>query len=461
MLIQNDRYIVSTDVEGTINIFTNPLSTHEILALGTTLHLSHILISIDTYLNTYASVFDLMALNRFISEESFPAKIEIIKKYPHLHIYPYRWNFFHLISKFYSRRDLVISCAQFELPLLIDSFNHTPLHYLLNKREIDFGLINGLLENYCDLILKHPNRDKIVQSLTIDLPAILRINTSEVAYFLRIGVGKPLTYGNEDIPHFGKLKHNVDSKFLIGKYQTFTPEIKAEILHTEEEEEEESERVDAKPMIAISVLKFYLNYDPHSKDMLRLIKALKRVTNEDIFKSQAASILTQYLWTKNRYIHYVLTILFSILMILLSIYSAFEFRSTPLEVIILTLSLLFFLYELFQLHFTPFKIYLTQIWNLFNIIFTTILIITIVLQWISLPQYTKNVLISISLFFGYIKWISYFRVIDQTSIFHLFLYNLFFRKTYKNDFRNLFSNAKFYLDFDFPRLWLCTYIQSI
>ena len=366
---------------------------------------------LDTSSSSIATIFDLMIVNRFIVEENIKRKAEIIKKFPHLIVYPFRWNFFHLLSKFFSNRELIISCVESRIPLLIDSYEHTPFHYLLNKRNIDFGLVNGLLENFSNIIQQLPPKQKylIVKSITLDLPAILKLNTPQVAQFLKIGIGRPQSYGDQEIPHFGRLKNNAKRRFLFSTYNTFGPEVSGALLN-----EEDEENVVSKPLISVWVISFHLNYSPRSKDMLAMIKSLDRVSNEDIFKTQSISIIVQYLWGQNKLFHYTLTAIFSALMILFSYYTAVGKRNMAMEIILLALGVLFLLYELFVMSVTTFKVYSTQIWNYLDIIFNSLLIATIALNWSGSTTYVRRWITSLALFFGYIKWISFFRVIDQT-----------------------------------------------
>lgn len=305
---------------------------------------------------------------------------------------------------------MIKSCVEFEIPLLVDSFNHTAVHYLFNKAVVDFGLINSLLERYTDLIMKQDNIDKIIQSLTFDLEAIIHLNTPQVAYLLKIGSGPPEVLGDEELPHFGKLSNRRKKLFYISKSQYFTPEVHTAIMHREEED-----LIGNKPVVSILMLKFMLNYNPYSKDMLRILKCLNRVTCEDIFAAQTVSVLVEYLWHKNKFFHCVMAAIFSVLMVVLSIFSAIGRRDLPMEIIIFVFAIFFTFYELFQIKFTPLPIYFRQVWNWIDLAFDAILILNIVFLWTDALRITRQWFMSLSLLFGYLKWISFFRVIDQTS----------------------------------------------
>lgn len=354
-----------------------------------------------------------MIVHRFIIQESIKKKIEILRKHPNLIIYPFRWNFFHLLAKFYSNRELIISCVEARIPLIIDSYEHTPFHYLLNKPNIDFGLVNGLLDNYSDVILKLPvdQRSLIVKSLTTDLPAIIRLNTPQVAQFLKIGIGRPNSYEEQEVPHFGRLKNNAKRRYLFSTYNTFSPEVSGALL-----QEESEANIVSKPLISVWLIFFYMNYNPRSKDMLGVIKALDRVTNEEIFKTQTISIIIQYLWGQNKLFHYCLTAVFSTVMIVFSIYTGYGLRNIGMEVFLMIMAIIFLLYEFFVLSVTTLKIYSVQIWNYLDVAFNTLLIATISSYWNDSTAYSQRWITSLALLFGYLKWISFFRVIDQTSI---------------------------------------------
>lgn len=361
-----------------------------------------------------------MTVHRFLAQESIKKKVEIIKKHPNLIIYPFRWNFFHLLAKFYSNRELIISCVEARIPLIIDSYEHTPFHYLLNKPNIDFGLVNGLLDNYSDVILKLPSnqRSSIVKSLTTDLPAIIKLNTPQVAQFLKVGIGRPNSYGEQEIPHFGRLKNNARRRYLFSTYNNFGPEVSGALL-----QEENEANVVSKPLISVWLIFFYLNYNPRSKDMLGIIKALDRVSNEEIFETQTISIIIQYLWKQNKLFHYTLTVVFSSVMIVFSVYTGYGTRNVAMEIFLMVMAILFLVYEFFVLSVTTLKIYSVQIWNYLDIAFQALLIATITSHWNHSTAYSQRWVTSLALLFGYLKWISFFRVIDQTSMINILLVN--------------------------------------
>jgi len=90
-----------------------------------------------------------------------------------------------------------------------------------------------------------------------------------------------------------------------------------------------------------------MNYEPYSSDMFQFVKVLSKITNEDIFRSISISLIIDYLWDRTKNFHYLLMIMFSIMMILLSVIGISEERLVPIEVILFIIAVFFVVYETF------------------------------------------------------------------------------------------------------------------
>lgn len=103
-------------------------------------------------------------------------------------------------------------------------------------------------------------------------------------------------------------------------------------------------------MIFISVLLWNLDFYLISDDMLKFVRALDGVNNDEIFKTKAIKVFVNYLWKKSRRFHFGLVFVYSIYMLLLSIYAATnneaDENNVALEVILFGGSIGFLVYEI-------------------------------------------------------------------------------------------------------------------
>jgi len=392
VVTENNLSIISGSNDNSIKIFTNPYNLKTLTVTESDR------ISPLSYLG-------LFTLNYFLNESDPEIKNRMIIKYQDLNIYPQNLNLFHIVAVFFPQKELISFCLESKIPFTGDFYGRTPLHFLLNSDKIDFSNINFLLENFDKLMLNTSDAYDVMAEVTRDLPTILRLSPSLVVNLLKYAVGNPLSYQNEEITHFGSIIGGTNRRSVPYRIPIFTPEIKSKLLDEE-----------GNQLLSIKLVLLYMDYDLCSKDLLRTLHALESVDSEEIFKTKAISVLVDYAWAQSKRHLYVLMTLYSAFMVFLSFYASQTSaeRSFWLEVVLLVSGCCFLLYETLQLVSAGIKIYATDVWNYVDVTGNILLLATIIADWCDADKLSKQWLMTITLFLGYAKWVSFFRIIDQT-----------------------------------------------
>src|SRR5690242_12166891 len=90
--------------------------------------------------------------------------------------------------------------------------------------------------------------------------------------------------------------------------------------------------------------------------------------------------ISPYLWQKNTRYQFIMGALFSILMILISVYDGLGVRNVAFEVVILIYGVGFFFYEVLQL-FLMRKNYFHSIWNCADFSYFILVIVTMITRF--------------------------------------------------------------------------------
>jgi len=348
----------------------------------------------------------LFILNYFLNEPDPNVKHDLITKYPDLAIYPYQLNLFHIVALFFPSKDLIKFCMESKISFSGDTYGRTPLHYLLNSEKVDFNNINYLLENFDNLALNATESFKLMAEVTQDLPSILKLSPHLVINLLRNAVGNPLSYKNETITQFGHILGGGYRRSVPYRMPIFTPEIKGMLL-----DEQGSQ------LLSVKVVLFHMDYDICSEELLKVLDALQYIDEEEIFKTKVISVLIDYAWALSKVHLWVLMTIYSAYMILLSYYASQQEdnRSVVIEIILLVFGFGFLGYEGLQFLSAGRHIYFSDIWNFVDIVGNSVVIATMFTDSASPDSLARKWLMSISLILGYSKWVSFFRIIEQTS----------------------------------------------
>ena len=160
-----------------------------------------------------------------------------------------------------------------------------------------------------------------------------------------------------------------------------------------------------------------MDYNVTSTDMQNVIKSLRKQKNEEVFKTQMVNKLLDYLWKQTRRILEITFVIFSIFMIIFSVYVCLEDPSLAYEICILIFTGSLVWAEILQmLHLK--ENYFSDLWNWLDVThlcLTSAFIITRILQ--DENELARAWISSILILMGYLRWVSYLRLFKPTSNF--------------------------------------------
>jgi len=402
----DQKYIFATGESANrdVVIFNNFFETEDpIVSLG---------LSSNIDMRTRLGIF---VLDGFLDLRGRAHRAELIQNYPELVVYPYNWNLLHLSAIYFPDPKTIQACIDARVPITIDSEGLTPLHHLFKKDKVDFNIVNLVLEHFDKLIPSHDEyrMHQLMESLSNIVTKIIRINSPMAANLLKYFYGTPLTQKNAEIPTYGKLKRSFwsNQQWDISSTPYFTHELREKHLSYHPSP------------ISVNMLKLKYNYDVTSEEMMKLTYALSNNDHEEVFKTPAIATLVDYIWQKNIGVHLLQFVLYSVALLLFSIWAGLDTRpENGLSIVAFIFGILFFFIELLQ--FTTFGVidYCLNLWNIFDIIRNIWWIITFGYAWKNQDfadrdentEQTRAWMVSLSILFGYIKWIKYFSFIKQT-----------------------------------------------
>ena len=334
--------------------------------------------------------------------------IDIIKQYSDLYIYPYKWNFLHIVTILKPDIELIDACIESKTPLILDNHKLTPLHYLIHTNN-DVTVFNYFLARFGDLLQDEKDQYEIMCSLSNHLPTIIKSGFFQAANFLKYAVMKPQVYENNQQPIFGSIDSD-SGMFRVEESTIMTPSLRRIF---------EGKEKDDKVMLSVKVLALKYNYSSAAEDMLTLMKFLDKIDNAEVYKAPPINMIVEYLWARNRSFYYYSAVLYSAVLLLVSVYSGLtpNYRNVKVELAILVFGGILLSYEM-TLMCLERVLYLKDIWNYVDIAVHLLLIAYPITVWnTENTSVASKSLLTALLLCGYIRWLSYFIVIDQTSKF--------------------------------------------
>ncbi len=157
------------------------------------------------------------------------------------------------------------------------------------------------------------------------------------------------------------------------------------------------------------------NYRNLTESTIKLMFALLAINNQDYFKTKAVSTLIDYLWSKNRRYHYVLGFIYSVYLLLISVYIGLgDERNIPLETSIVVMAIVMFLYECSRFYSLKTS-YFRNIKNPFDMVYFIFIIALIAVRYQNEQAIlTRQWLYATAIIVGYIRWISFLRLFTIT-----------------------------------------------
>ena len=346
----------------------------------------------------------------YFKENNPRTKEVLVSRYQDFYITPHYWTFLHLVAILQPTDiPLVAVFSQFKMPFLIDRYGKTPLHYLLAHDNLDYSTANTLITYILDYLDDCDKRNmyeyqSIIRSLSDLFPFITTKATPRLSHrFLKLSYKKTPPRFNEALPSFGQdvKKHTFSSQPIL------QPEVEGKIYQPGQD------------LVNFKTNMLQLDYDATSSDMINTAKILADSDDEDLFKTPLIKNLLDHLWDETKPTMIAISLLFSALILLISVYIGLGERNLGLEITILVLAVVFIMLELIQVRFLGTR-YIQSVWNGFDLLFYLLLFAFIITRFVD----NENILAlewmsSVIIIVGYVRWVSYLRLFASTS--NLFL----------------------------------------
>lgn len=374
----------------------------------------HLIASVQN-VTSLRSRLGFFVLDGFLDLRGRSQRVDLIRNYPEMTVYPYDWNLLHLAAIYYPEPKTMKECVENKISLTLDSNKLTPIHHLFKKDKLDFDLISYLLTNFSKLapVDNEYNLQQIIESFSDIFLKIMRLNDANSAEFLSYFLGPPLTVKNYEIPRFGKIKKGAHQCWSVIDTPYFTTDVKDNFIS-----------YSSKP-VTIRMLRLKMDYDPLSDNMLKLAHALEKVDHEEIFQVPAIHLLVNYIWDNHKSTYYGLILAYSVYMILFSIWAG---DGTPkndgVSIVSFIFGISFLLYEIIQFFVLGVGEYCGKLWNVFDFLRNILMIVTFGFIWNNADNFAgdsdlelaRKWLVSLTLLFGYIKWVKLLKVAKQTRL---------------------------------------------
>ena len=348
--------------------------------------------------------------------------IQLFIKYADLCIRPFDWTVLHYIAIFKPAYLASLpTYSQAKVFLLTDKAMKTPLHYFLaqNPSKSDLVLQNKIFAYMLDY-LEHnmstsPYNCKLaMDSLSPLLPLILhKLSPSLSVRFINLCDQETRAPYGVTLPEFGD---HSELRFVISDGVIIQQNAQEKIC------KEGGESIDFQSLM------LKLNYNYTSEDMRDIVQTLSETENEAIFNTAAISRLIVHLWKPTKKYYLVLGLLFSILMIAISIFFANKQNNGILVATIIALTSIFIVLELIQLRSNGLK-HFESFWNYVDAFFLVAVPFKAVEGLLNVDANNDDLTDGLQsswmcvgiLFVGYVRWVSYLQIFEPTSMLSLFL----------------------------------------
>jgi len=335
------------------------------------------------------------------------------KEYQNLMLLPFNWNILTYLAIINPKSLASLpNYEEFQVPNILDDSQKTPLHYLLAHSNINSPSLNYLIRYITDYLEARKNDSHnvdVIKSLSPLIPLIIARSQPTIAEkLINQCLSNSPAYGvinTDQIPQYGSPAGGESQSNAI---YSDSPELSKEIIEKTYQEK-------GGEMITFSSVLLNLDYNLISDDMLGLAWTLYDCDKDEILKTKVVTTLSDYLWKSSLFVHYILAVFYSALIILLSGYIGSDSRNIPLEAIILILSCGFLFIEIPQLQMGRLK-YFTNVWNIVDLLFFMLVNATIIYRFITDENdLTRHWLYTSCIILGYLRWISYFRLVNSLS----------------------------------------------
>ena len=165
-----------------------------------------------------------------------------------------------------------------------------------------------------------------------------------------------------------------------------------------------------------------INYIMGSQGSIEFLESLAECSNLDVMRSPLIQAMVNYKWENAKYPMMIQGICFYVYLVLLSFYTAFALGNPYFTTCLLLINTLLLLYEVFQMTVSG-SFYFTYVWNYIDWVRSITLYIYIIINWFDKDNNISSSMFTITIFFSFVRGISYFRLFKLTR----YLINLLFQ----------------------------------
>lgn len=331
---------------------------------------------------------------------------KLMLAYQDLYILPYNWTILHILAITKPKAiPLIATYPEFKVPFMRDIYGKTPLHYILASKQINYVAANAMLNYIVDYIRDDTHCSSFRnQTILASMTPLFLFNITKTSpdvaqkYLDACFQEAPTRYG-EYYAEFGR----EETSRVFSKVPVLLPQAQKELIKSGDQQ------------ISVRTIMLDLDYDSISEDMKRTASTLSRINSEEILGTPVIMNILDYLWEQSQPTLKVLGVLYSILMVMLSVYIGVGKTMRPVEVSILITAFIFLLSELTQL-WSMKRDYFQSLWNYIDFSNNVLIIAYAIMKLMDYNDPTLNAWISaVIILLGYTRWISYLRLFDSTS----------------------------------------------
>ena len=402
-ITSDDKFLATASFDLSSRILPFIHSNSQILYRKAHLFFRHITFKdfgTDTFSSIYTSYFN--GYKDFLNSKTYSSNDQF---YQGFYVTPHLWNIFHLAA--IERNNQIFNSSfdysSFKLPSLLDRYNKTPLYYLVISTNLDYSAINFMIQYIVDYLSDKEARtpyevEQVLRSLSPLFKFILKKAGAKAKnQYLALCCLPSLS--PEPLPKFGDL----ETKYVFSKTPIIYPTVKDQLHSTGDER------------VNFTSTMVYQDYEVTSDNMFKTALVLSSIKGEDTFKTPIVTKLIEHLWKRAKLTIIILSLYYSILISLFSVYVGMSQRNLSVEIVIICMSVLSLLgeslqaYELKENHFS-------SIFNSLDVIIPTLMIAFVGTKIAgSQNLLAQEWLSSLAIMLGYLRWISYLRFFKTTS----------------------------------------------
>ena len=244
---------------------------------------------------------------------------------------------------------------------------------------------------------------EIFDSLSFIFKDILRLKIPQLANFLHACVGTPDPIRGVPVIKFGDSENR---NYALSSDNKLDKSIQEQLVSPG------SDSI----MFYVSKIRLYESYS--GTENLLLLEAIYENENKDIYRSALILKIIEWAWARSFPFLLSVSVVHLAFLVFLSYILAFPDPPAGTTIILLIFNSIMCLYEAIQFIGAP-KMYFQSLWNIVDLIRIGLIYAYAICEIVDSPSYNRSSaeswLVSFSVFFTYIKMISFFRLWSEAS----------------------------------------------